>query len=231
MSDATTNWNLDPPDGFHGLRHDIPLRVYTRHMPHWRQDGATYFVTFRLADSLPANRLREIEGLRTDWERRFPPPQHNHKLQELAKAIFERVERWLDEGHGRCVLREPNHSQCVHYAMKHFHDERYELGASVVMPNHVHAVFRPFVPGENDVEDIIGSWKSFTARRINARCQSSGALWQEESYDRIIRDEGHLWNALQYIGRNPAKAGLSHESCHLWINPNWQKLGWTFQKG
>ena len=38
-----STWNLDPPPGFQGLREDLPLRTYTRHMPHWRQDGATYF--------------------------------------------------------------------------------------------------------------------------------------------------------------------------------------------
>ena len=45
-------WNRAAPPGFQGLRTDIPVTVYYRHLPHWRQDGATYFVTFRLADSL-----------------------------------------------------------------------------------------------------------------------------------------------------------------------------------
>lgn len=60
------NWNLDPPPGFQGLREDLPLQVYTRHMPHWRQAGATYFVTFRLGDSLPEARLLELERLKSD---------------------------------------------------------------------------------------------------------------------------------------------------------------------
>ena len=48
------------PPGFRGLDPNKSLRIYTRHLPHWRQDGATYFVTFRLADSLPEAKLIEI---------------------------------------------------------------------------------------------------------------------------------------------------------------------------
>ena len=46
----TANWSLPAPPGFQGLREDLSLTVYERHLPHWRQDGATYLVTFRLAD-------------------------------------------------------------------------------------------------------------------------------------------------------------------------------------
>ena len=96
------------------------------------------------------------------------------------------------------------------------------------MPNHVHCIVRPLHPSDRDLEDLIGSWKSFTARKINALLQQTGALWQNESYDRIIRDEEHLWKSIQYIGRNPKNANLSAEACHLWINPDWQQLGWMF---
>jgi hypothetical protein len=67
-------WNLPPPPGFQGLREDLPLDAYVRHLPHWRQPGATYFVTFRLADSLPKVKLDELAGLRREWERLNPPP-------------------------------------------------------------------------------------------------------------------------------------------------------------
>lgn len=223
-------WNLAAPPGFQGLREDLPLRVYTRHMPHWRQVGATYFVTFRLGDSLPENRLQELAGLRADWERRYPPPQPKRILEQLARMVFERVEHWLDQGSGSCVLKELHYSSLVHESLQHFHGDRYEIGASVTMPNHVHCIVRPLHPTNSDLEDLIGSWKSFTARRINGLLQQTGALWQDESYDRIIRDEEHLWKSIQYIGRNPKNANLSADACHLWINPDWQQLGWMFDK-
>ena len=96
------------------------------------------------------------------------------------------------------------------------------------MPNHVHCIVRPLTTVILELEDIIGSWKSFTGRKINQTLGQEGSLWQDESYDRIIRDEAHLWRCLQYIGRNPKKAGLTNESCQLWINPEWEKIGWKF---
>jgi hypothetical protein len=65
-------WNLPPPPCFQGLHPDKPVTVYQRHLPHWRQDGATYFVTFRLADSLPQSKLDELAALKEAWQRRHP---------------------------------------------------------------------------------------------------------------------------------------------------------------
>ena len=53
-------WNLPAPPGFHGLHPHKPLTMYHRNLPHWRQDGATYFVTYRLADSLPQCKVDEL---------------------------------------------------------------------------------------------------------------------------------------------------------------------------
>ena len=221
-------WNLDPPPGFQGLREDLALRVYVRHMPHWRQAGATYFVTFRLADSLPQARLDELERLKCDWQARNPSTQNKESLEQLARMIFERIEMWLDQGMGSCALRDERCSLMVHQALQYFHNQRYELAASVVMPNHVHCIVRPFPAQKVELEEITGSWKSFTARKINKTLGQTDCLWQDESYDRIIRDEEHLWRSVQYIGRNPKKAGLSNESCRLWLNPDWERVGWKF---
>jgi hypothetical protein len=53
-------------------------------------------------------------------------------------------------------------------------------------------------------------------------------LWQEESYDRIIRDEEHLYHCLQYIGDNPRRANLSPNDFVRWVRPAWVPLGWNF---
>src|SRR6266571_20049 len=100
-------WNLPRPPGFQGLHPDNPVTVYQRHLPHWRQDGATYFVTFRLHDSLPQSKLDELQALRAEWERNHPSPQSRVALEQLDRETFERVERWLDQGMGGCVLKQP----------------------------------------------------------------------------------------------------------------------------
>jgi REP element-mobilizing transposase RayT len=223
-------WNLDPPPGFQGLREDLALTAYTRHMPHWRQAGATYFVTFRLSDSLPQARLQILKQLKCDWESQHADNQNKEALELLARMVFERIERWLDQGSGDCVLRNPSCCEIVHQAMQHFHGQRYELGASVVMPNHVHCIVRPFPHLQVKLEDLLGGWKSYTSRRIQTALGKNGPLWQEESYDRIIRDEEHLWRCLQYIGVNPRKANLNDGPIRLWLNPEWADLGWQFIK-
>ncbi len=165
-------WNLDPPPDFQGFREDLPMRIYMRNLPHWRQQGATYFVTFRLADSIPSECSELLRRLRKEWLAKNPPPQSKQALDHLLRVLIERVEYWLDQGMGSC--------------------------------------------------------KAVTAKRINKHLNQSGTIWQQESYDRIVRDSEHLWRCLQYIGRNPRKAGRSCESCRLWVNPEWEKLGWAF---
>lgn len=69
-------WNLTPPPGFQGLDPHRPLTVYYRFLLHWRQDGATYFVTFRQQDSLPRVKLdsqfpRRMGTMGADHEERI----------------------------------------------------------------------------------------------------------------------------------------------------------------
>jgi putative transposase len=220
-------WNLPPPPGFQGLREDLPLEVYVRHLPHWRQEGATYFVTFRLADSLPQVKLDELADLRREWERSHPPPWTKETLEKLGREVVERIERWLDQGMGSCVLKDPSFAALVTEAMHHFDGTRYELSAYVVMPNHVHALVRPTMCQDHPLEAILGSWKQYSSTRINKQTGAKGELWQDESYDRIVRDGEHLYRCLQYIGRNPEKASFERGACPLWVRPEWAALGWN----
>jgi putative transposase len=242
-------WNLPPPPGFQGLHPHKPVTMYLRHLPHWRQEGATYFVTFRLNDSLPQVKLDELEQVRREWTQRHPPPHTEAQFENLSRESMRRVEKWLDQGMGSCRLQDRAAAQLVVKALHYFDGQRYELGSYVVMPNHVHAIVRPLTVGqifnpsspfgrieipsyENrsyELERILQSWKRQTARTINRHFRTSGPLWQDESFDRIIRDEEHLWRALQYIGANSSKAGLSREQCPTWLRPQWVKLGWRFE--
>ena len=95
------------------------------------------------------------------------------------------------------------------------------------MPNHVHAVMKPLAGFE--LEDVLESVKRFVSRKVNSVLARSGQLWEEESYDRIIRDEEHLFRVLQYIGRNAASAGLPKADWIRWVDPNWAQLGWGFR--
>jgi len=89
----------------------------------------------------------------------------------------------------------------MHGVLRHFDAQRYELGAHVVMPNHVHAVISPF-PGF-DLSDILHTWKSYSSNRINAMVGRRGVLWQRESFDHIVRSPYQLERINEYIRDNP----------------------------
>jgi putative transposase len=225
----TDSWNLPAPPGFRGLDPELPVTQYQRHLPHWRQDGATYFVTFRLADSLPQSKLNELRGIREEWGRRHPPPRSSADWDWIAKETMTRTEKWLDEGFGSCGLGEPGRAELVAEAMQRFDGDRYQLFSHVVMPNHAHLLVKPLQPHHDPLEKILQSWKAWTARETHCRWGGEGQVWQDESYDRIVRDEEHLYRCVQYIGRNPAKAGRSRERCCCWIRPEWIAAGWKFE--
>lgn len=216
--------NLPPsPPGFRGLRPDLPIKTYHRRLPHWRQKGATYFVTFRLADSLPQAKLEQLRQWREQWERTHPEPRLDAAWKEFAREHFRLAEGWMDEGHGECVFRSQELAKILSDALLYFQGQRYLVSCFVVMPNHCHVVVRP--DGERELEQILDSWKGYVAHEVNRRLGRRSSLWQEESYDRIVRDDEHLFRVVQYIGRNPR----TDERWRRWIHADWEQLGWGFR--
>lgn len=125
---------------------------------------------------------------------------------EYHRRFSAAMERWLDAGHGSCVLRDPANASIVAEALRHFDGERCTQIAWVVMPNHVHSLFVPHAGWP--LSELLHSWKSYTSSAINKHMEREGALWQKDYFDRIIRDGQHLENVVRYIRRNPAKARL-----------------------
>ena len=103
-------------------------------------------------------------------------------------------------------LKELQVAQLVQDALLYFDDRRYKLPAWVVMPNHVHALLIP--SSVNTLTNILHSWKSFTANEANKILKREGQFWQEEYFDRYIRNARHYADAIEYIENNPVKAGL-----------------------
>jgi len=187
--------------------------VYRRHLPHWSQSGRVYFVTFRLADSIPAVRAAQLRREQQAWREAHLEPYTPTLWQEYHKLFSIRVEQWLDECRGACLLANPQCGQIVADAMGSLDGQHYRLDQWVVMPNHVHALIRP---SEGFcLNDILQTWKSFTAHAINRHLSRHGQLWQRESFDHIIRSPAHLERFRQYIRDNPTKAGRFSHSCRL----------------
>jgi REP element-mobilizing transposase RayT len=198
------------------------------YLPHFESTGIIQHVTFHLADSLPKDVLERLE---MEWKNLPPEKQSAEKRK--------RIETWMDAGHGSCVLRENEIAEMAQNAILFFDGKRYRLLAWVIMPNHMHVLFQPL--NGWTVAKIVASWKKFTARKIcdfrkaNPAYQEKFAnqeigepgvradqeiggparVWHREYWDRYMRDERQLQQAIEYIHQNPVKAGLV-ETAEAW---------------
>jgi REP element-mobilizing transposase RayT len=179
------------------------------HLPNIKREGAVYFVTFRLADSLPREIIEKLKHereaiLRQSLAANRPLTWHE---EQLFAWYSERVESFLDAGSGECWLRQPEIARLVADAIKFFDRDRYDLHAWVVMPNHAHVVVWPR-PGHT-LSAILHSWKSFTATKANKVLKRAGKhFWQKESYNHWIRDDAERTWLCAYVVNNPVKARL-----------------------
>lgn len=216
----------EPNPGLERARHQLrtsgardtasdPLRsgIHSRgYLPHVKHEGAAYFVTFRLADSLPQEVLARFEREQAQRLRRLDDfswrgETIHDSLKDIARDFSRALERFLDQGAGACHLRRAEVADLVAGAMRHFHESRYLLREWVVMPNHAHAMFWPMP--NYPLSDILKSWKQFTSRRAK-QLLGMGAerFWQPESYDHWIRNDGEAARISRYIRNNPVTAGL-----------------------
>ena len=169
-----------------------PVRVTTANLPHWSQRGATYFVTFRLKDSLPQGKLRNLRLEREAWLTAHPPPRTQETKAEYARDFGERFQAWLDAGTGSCLFADDLIKQRLLGTLWHFAGEQYLLDEHIVAANHVHVVVQPLDSWK--LPDITHAWKSCSARRIGR-----GPIWQKESYDHVVRDLADLQRIREYI--------------------------------
>ena len=192
---------------FQAFNEHAPVKVYRRNLPHWRQDGATYFVTFRLADSIPR---RVLQGWQEDdaaWMKA------NQSLPKQCWAEYERrkghrLHLELDRCYGVCLLRNDQARELLMNALLYFHGKRWWVGDFVIMPNHVHGLFAPIQ--EFALERVLQSVKSYVAKQLRSidADLTRGKVWQQESYDRLVRNRDELGRWRRYIRENPVKAKL-----------------------
>jgi REP element-mobilizing transposase RayT len=203
------------PEQANPLRSGIHTRGY---LPHVKREGASYFVTFRLGDSLPKSVLFKIQRERAESRARLSAQESalqkngvaistGDELRKIERDYFRKMEEYLDKGFGECCLRRPDIAGMVSGALKFFEGERYLLKAWVVMPTHVHVVIWPML--NHILSAILRSWKTYTGREANKLLNRSGqSFWQPEAYDHWVRNEVEHERCCRYVITNPVKAGL-----------------------
>ncbi len=195
--------------------------IFDRKLPHWMQSGALCFVTWRQADSLPNAVLHRLDSeihdlLRrsnldpdTDWKTELHKRSPSARVDTQRKLFLTR-DKYLDQGHGSCLLAIKECAIEVEQSILHFDYERYFVTDIVVMPNHIH-----FIAAFRDDESFLKQctdWKRFTARKINRLCDRTGKFWQGDQFDHLIRNLNSFEYFRKYIAENPIVARLPEET-------------------
>ena len=212
------------------------ISSYRRNLPHWVPTNAVFFITFRLADSLPLVVLQELAEQR-EREREvayanYTGAQQGEMLYKLDKKYFGAYDAWLD----RCLessphwLAEPCIANLVADGIHKLDGERYDLVAYCIMPNHVHLQIDTdgYAPRAEHhgatapypLTDTLKRLKGSTAHACNQALGRTGQFWHHESYDHIVRDADEYERIVWYILNNPVKAGLASN----WEEWRWSKL-------
>lgn len=190
---------------------------YRRNLPHLQPPGATFFVTFRLADSIPQsviNRWHEEREALTQMQQRMSPEEAQQASLQFTRKRFVELEQLLDGATtGEAWLKDERLAQNVCRFMQNRDGVQYRLDAYCVMSNHVHVLLMPLPVDEtassyHPLQKIFHSIKRLSAIECNKLLQRTGAFWEEESFDHYCRDHEEWIRILHYILKNPVKAGI-----------------------
>jgi REP element-mobilizing transposase RayT len=212
---------------------------HQRHLPHFQPADGTFFCTFRLANSLPIGVVNHLRARNVGKQEMIGgmPDKRERRIAwlELQSEYFALVEESLEiSSYGPQWLSRSDIAQIVVDSINFAASQMVDLHAYTVMPNHVHLAFSigHGVLGRHidahqlnceqvpyPVSRIIGSIKKYTARKSNKILGRAGQFWQDESYDRWVRDLRELRKSLWYIIQNPVRARLVKD---------WREWRWTY---
>ena len=190
---------------------------YERNLPHRLPPGEVVFLTFRLAGSLPRTVVEQFQAELELAQQRFE--SEPVQLYAAQKRYFGRFDAQLHKGeYGPMYLREPDVATLVAESLRYFSGTGYDLRCCCVMPNHVHVVVQVLEEALPLVKTL-QRLKSYTATQANKMLGRTGAFWQAESYDHVVR-KGELERVLAYVLENPVKAGLVED---------WEQWPYTYR--
>lgn len=149
----------------------------------------------------------------TFYRRNLPHLQRDGKRHFVT---FVTKGRWILPEWARDIVLE-----CI----RHDDAVRYDLDAAVVMPDHAHLVLTPGIDEQRErvipLFEIMKAIKGASARKINQRLGCHGAIWQEESFDRVLRSSEDVDAKVLYVMENPVRKG---------IVSNWCEYHWSWHR-
>jgi REP element-mobilizing transposase RayT len=221
---------------------------YKRNLPHYQPIGYTYFVTYRLSGSLPLEVIKKLKGEREKQLKEIAcisdKSIQQEKYKKMQSVYFGKFDKLLDASdYGPTWIKQKKIAQIVKDAIHFYDKKKYDLICYTIMPNHVHQVFTLIVGRISDstnqqieaevsrnrvsgyiVTKILQDLKRFTARECNTVLNRTGAFWQHESYDHVVRDYDELQRIVDYVINNPVKASL----CEKWEDWKWSYCNFNY---
>ncbi len=196
---------------------------YERNLPHWHPPGQMFFLTYRLAGSIPVPVIRAIKTKCIEdaklAEKTLTGIALELRLAEIQREAFKKYDDFLDQNpNGPYWLKEPEIAETVAQSLHYRDGQYYKLWAYTIMSNHVHVLLEheetaPFL------SDILQRHKSYTGRLCNQLLGKGGQFWCRETYDRVVRNKTEMDRVIAYILRNPVKAKLV---------ASWEKWPFTY---
>jgi REP element-mobilizing transposase RayT len=167
---------------------EVPTtKIAKRFLPHIDLIGYYQFVTFRTHDSLD----EFIKKIRSE--------EISSRKQEY------KIDQYIDQSSKGAYLN----NEVLKYLYRYFVEQDqslYDLVAFTIMPNHVHILFKQNI----ELPQIMQRIKGATAFAINKILDRKGIFWEENYYDKVIRDEAHFAQVYDYIKYNAYKANIKN---------------------
>ncbi|MBM4276222.1 MAG: transposase [Deltaproteobacteria bacterium] len=107
-----------------------------------------------------------------------------------------------------------------HLVIKHClydHGKKILLHGIVVMSDHVHMILTPLNDKEGrpfGLAEIMNGIKGASAHSINKALGRKGHVWQDESFDHILRSDVSIMSKVEYICENPVRKGMTKKGCN-----------------
>jgi REP element-mobilizing transposase RayT len=156
---------------------------------------------------------KTVKTRRYNYRRNLP---HIEKDDRPHFATFDTYRRWQLPPEARDLVLK----HCLHE-----NGSKMRLHVAVVMPDHVHMVFTPLRAENTEMftfAEILGGIKGASAHSINKSLNRSGSVWQDESFDHVVRCGDSLEAKIQYVCDNPVRKGLvarAEDYKWLWRGP------------
>ncbi len=215
-----------------------PIKTYYyTGLPHIQPIGEVFFITFRLADSLP---LKVVEELKQEYQQlklafnKIITSTDKENCWKEQKRYFSKFDNFLDSYKGgNHWLKNLKIADLIAHKLLEFDKKYYDLYAYVIMSNHVHILVdfgrqldnlpvNVIITQDNykPLYEVMRLIKGATARYANQILARTGNnFWQRDNYDHYVRNGTELNNIVNYIVQNPVKAGLVQ---------NWQDFPFVY---